>query len=212
MFNKHDVRRDFERIGNWVDTQSRVLDLGCGDGDLLDYLHTAKQTQGVGVEINDERVIACVKRGVNVIQQNLDEGLAMFGDQQFDTVVLSQTLQAVHQTEHVLLEMVRVARMGVVSFPNFGYWPHGWSILRGRMPVTGQMPYAWYNTPNIHLCTLKDFEDLCDKLGLRIVERVTFGPDKEVKWLPSWRATLALYRFTSAAQPSKQACDVGLRA
>ena len=193
------VRRDFKRIANWVDTDSRVLDLGCGDGDLLDYLHAVKQTKGVGVEINDERVIACVKRGVNVIQQNLDEGLAMFGDQQFDTVVLSQTLQAVHQTEHVLLEMVRVARTGVVSFPNFGYWPHGWSILRGRMPVTGQMPYAWYDTPNIHLCTLKDFEDLCHKLGLRILERVTFGPDKQVTWLPSWRATLALYRFTAQA-------------
>lgn len=203
MGNDTHIRRDFERIGNWVDKGSRVLDLGCGDGDLLDYLHGHKQTQGVGVEINDERVIACVKRGVNVIQQNLDEGLAMFGDQQFDTVVLSQTLQAVHQTEHVLREMVRVGRTGVVSFPNFGYWPHGWSILRGRMPVTGQMPYAWYNTPNIHLCTLKDFEDLCQQLGLRIIERVTFGPHRQVKWLASWRATLALYRFT-AGEPSSR--------
>lgn len=190
------VRRDFERIGRWVDRGSRVLDLGCGDGALLGYLRDVKQTQGVGVEISDDRVIACVERGVDVIQQNLDDGLAMFGDQQFDTVVLSQTLQAVRQTEHVLREMVRVGRTGVVSFPNFGYWPHGWSILKGRMPVTGQMPYAWYNTPNIHLCTLKDFEDLCAKLGLRILERVTFSPDSEVKWLPSWRATLALYRFT----------------
>lgn len=190
------VRRDFERIGRWVDRGSRVLDLGCGDGALLGYLRDLKQTQGVGVEISDDRVIACVERGVDVIQQNLDDGLAMFGDQQFDTVVLSQTLQAVRQTEHVLREMVRVGRTGVVSFPNFGYWPHGWSILKGRMPVTGQMPYAWYNTPNIHLCTLKDFEDLCTKLGLRILERVTFSPDSEVKWLPSWRATLALYRFT----------------
>lgn len=191
------VRRDFERIGSWVDQGSRVLDLGCGDGSLLGYLRNARQTRGVGVEISDERVIACVERGVDVIQQNLDDGLAMFGDQQFDTVVLSQTLQAVHQTEHVLREMVRVGRTGVVSFPNFGYWPHGWSILRGRMPVTGQMPYAWYNTPNIHLCTLKDFEDLCRKLNLQILERVTFSPDSEVKWLASWRATLALYRFTS---------------
>jgi methionine biosynthesis protein MetW len=190
------VRRDFERIGRWVDRGSRVLDLGCGDGALLGYLRDVKQTQGVGVEISDDRVIACVERGVDVIQQNLDDGLAMFGDQQFDTVVLSQTLQAVRQTEHVLREMVRVGRTGVVSFPNFGYWPHGWSILKGRMPVTGQMPYAWYNTPNIHLCTLKDFEDLCAKLGLQILERVTFSPDSEVKWLPSWRATLALYRFT----------------
>jgi methionine biosynthesis protein MetW len=191
------VRRDFERIARWVDPGTRVLDLGCGDGALLGYLRDVRQTRGVGVEISDERVIACVERGVDVVQQNLDEGLALFGDQQFDTVVLSQTLQAVRQTEHVLREMVRVGRTAVVSFPNFGYWPHGWSILRGRMPVTGQMPYAWYNTPNIHLCTLHDFEDLCRKLGLHILERVTFSPRAEVKWLASWRATLALYRFTN---------------
>lgn len=196
------IRRDFERIGHWVQTGSRVLDLGCGDGALLGYLRRIKQTQGLGVEISDDRVIACVERGVDVIQQNLDDGLALFDDQQFDTVVLSQTLQAVRQTEHVLREMVRVGRTGVVSFPNFGYWPHGWSILRGRMPVTGQMPYAWYNTPNIHLCTLKDFEDLCDKLGLRILERVTFSPNAEVKWLAGWRATLALYRFTRQSESS----------
>lgn len=196
MARDNGVRRDFERIGRWVEPGTRVLDLGCGDGALLGYLRDVRQTRGVGVEISDERVIACVERGVEVVQQNLDEGLALFGDQQFDTVVLSQTLQAVRQTEHVLREMVRVGRTGVVSFPNFGYWPHGWSILRGRMPVTGQMPYAWYNTPNIHLCTLKDFEDLCSKLGLTILERVTFSPSGEVRWLASWRTTLALYRFT----------------
>jgi len=191
------ARRDFERISRWVEPNSRVLDLGCGDGALLSYLRDTRQARGVGVEISDERVIACVEGGVDVIQQNLDEGLALFGDQQFDTVVLSQTLQAVHQTEHVLREMVRVGRTAVVSFPNFGYWPHGWSILRGRMPVTGQMPYAWYDTPNIHLCTLKDFEDLCRKLGLQILERVTFSPEREVRWFASWRTTLALYRFTT---------------
>lgn len=191
------VRRDFEQIGNWVEPQSRVLDLGCADGALLDYLAHQKNVTGVGVEIDDQRVIACVERGVDVIQQNLDDGLALFGDHQFDTVVLSQTLQAVHQTEHVLKEMVRVGRRAVVSFPNFGYWPHGWSILRGRMPVTGQMPYAWYDTPNIHLCTLQDFEDLCEKLGLRILQRVTFGPHGPVTWLAGWRATLALYQFTA---------------
>jgi methionine biosynthesis protein MetW len=197
----HSVRRDFKRIAHWVEPGSRVLDLGCGDGALLGFLQNARQTRGVGVEIDDHRVIACVQRGVDVIQQNLEEGLALFGDQQFDTVLLSQTLQAVHHTEHILQEMVRVGRTAVVSFPNFGYWPHGWSILRGRMPVTGQMPYAWYDTPNIHLCTLKDFEDLCQKLGLRILERATFGPTQEVKWLASWRATLGLYRVT--AEPTR---------
>src|SRR5690606_1379899 len=135
---------------------------------LLAHLQDTRQVRGAGVEINDESVIESVRRGVQVIQQNLEEGLALFGDQQFDTVVLSQTLQSMHHTEHILREMARVARYGVVSFPNFGYWPHGWSILRGRMPVTGEMPYQWYDTPNIHLCTLRDFEDLASQLGLRI--------------------------------------------
>jgi methionine biosynthesis protein MetW len=193
------VRRDFRRIAGWVEPGSRVLDLGCGDGSLLSYLRDARQIRGVGVEISDERVIACVHRGVDVIQQNLEDGLAMFGDRRFDTVVLSQTLQSMRHTEHILREMARTGRTGVVSFPNFGYWPHGWSILRGRMPVTRQIPYAWYDTPNIHLCTLRDFEDLCAKLGLRILERVTFGPTAEVKWFASWRTTLALYRFTADA-------------
>ena len=151
--------------------------------------------RGAGVEIDDERVIACVRRGVEVIQQNLEDGLALFDDKQFDTVVLSQTLQSMHHTEHILREMARVSRFGIVSFPNFGYWPHGWSILRGRMPVTGQMPYQWYNTPNIHLCTLRDFEDLARDVGVRILERATFNDEREIKVLPGWRSTLAVYRF-----------------
>jgi len=112
-------------------------------------------------------------------------------------VVLSQTLQSMHRTEHILREMARVARYGIVSFPNFGYWPHGWAILRGRMPVTGQMPYQWYNTPNIHLCTLRDFEQLAGVVDLRILERATFNEGREVKLFPSWRSTLAVYRFAS---------------
>jgi methionine biosynthesis protein MetW len=191
------VRQDLLRIAHWIEPKSRVLDLGCGDGVLLEYLQQQRQVTGVGVEIDDQRVIACAKRGVDVIQQNLEDGLALFSGACFDTVVLSQTLQSMHHTEHILMEMARVARYGIVSFPNFGYFPHGISLLRGRMPVTGQMPYAWYNTPNIHLCTLKDFEDLCRSLGLKILERATYGPDSEVKLFAGWRATLALYRFTS---------------
>jgi methionine biosynthesis protein MetW len=174
-----------------------VLDLGCGDGTLLAHLKRSKSVQGVGVEISDEHVLSCVQRGVHVIQQNLEDGLAMFDDQQFDTVVLSQTLQSMHNTEHILREMTRVAREAVVSFPNFGYWPHGWSILLGRMPVTGQMPYDWHDTPNIHLCTLKDFERLSHKLGFSILERATFNDQREVKFLAGWRSTLAAYRFTA---------------
>lgn len=192
-----DLRGDLARIAQWVQPNSRVLDLGCGDGALLAHLQQSKNVQGVGVEISDDRVLSCVQRGVHVIQQNLEDGLAMFDDQQFDTVVLSQTLQSMHNTEHILREMVRVAREGIVSFPNFGYWPHGWSILRGRMPVTGQMPYDWYNTPNIHLCTLKDFERLANTLEFTILERATFNDQYEVKLFAGWRSTLAAYRFTA---------------
>ncbi|MDS1140304.1 methionine biosynthesis protein MetW [Pusillimonas sp. SM2304] len=191
------VRADLKRIASWIAPDSRVLDLGCADGTLLAYLQNSKNVVGAGVELNDEQMIAAVRRGVPVIQQNLEEGLALFDDQQFDTVVLSRTLQSMHNTEHILREMARVARFGIVSFPNFGYWPHGWSILRGRMPVTGEMPYQWFDTPNIHLCTLKDFEDLALALQLRITHLATFNGNKEVKLLPSWRSTLAVYRFES---------------
>jgi methionine biosynthesis protein MetW len=192
------LRADLVRIAQWIRPNSSVLDLGCGDGALLGHLKQTKGIRGVGVEISDARVLSCVQRGVHVIQQNLEDGLAMFDDQQFDTVVLSQTLQSMHRTEHILREMARVAREAIVSFPNFGYWPHGWSILRGRMPVTGQMPYDWYDTPNIHLCTLKDFERLAATLNFTILERATFNDEHEVKTLAGWRSTLAAYRFTAA--------------
>jgi len=190
------LRPDLARIAQWIAPGSRVLDLGCEDGALLASLRDTRGVRGVGVEIDDASVCACVARGVEVIQQNLEEGLALFGNNQFDTVVLSQTLQSMHHTEHILREMARVGRHGIVSFPNFGYWPHGWSILRGRMPVTSQMPYTWYNTPNIHLCTLADFERLADQLGLHVIARATFNGEREVRVLPGWRSMLALYRFT----------------
>jgi methionine biosynthesis protein MetW len=193
------LRPDLVRIASWIGEGSRVLDLGCGDGSLLAYLQENKHAVGAGVELNDQHVIESVRRGVQVIQQNLEDGLALFGDQQFDTVVLSQTLQSMHHTEHILREMARVARYGVVSFPNFGYWPHGWSILRGRMPVTGEMPYQWYDTPNIHLCTLRDFEDLAAQLGLRITHLAAFNGAGEISFLRGWRSTLAVYRFESPA-------------
>lgn len=191
------LRVDLLRIAEWIEPGSRVLDLGCSDGRLLDYLQRTRQVHGAGVELDDERVIAAVRRGVRVIQQNLEEGLALFDDKQFDTVVLSQTLQSMHHTEHILREMARVAHYGIVSFPNFGYWPHGWSILRGRMPVNDQMPYQWYDTPNIHLCTLRDFQLLAAQLGLRITHQATFRGDQEILRLRGWRSQLAVYRFES---------------
>jgi len=193
----HALRPDLARIAGWIAPGCRVLDLGCGDGMLLAHLRAHRQVIGTGVELHDAQVIQSVARGVDVIQQNLEEGLALFDDQQFDTVVLSQTLQSMHRTEHILREMGRVARYGIVSFPNFGYWSHGWSILRGRMPVTGQMPYQWYDTPNIHLCTLKDFELLAAALGLRITDLATFTDGREIRVLRSWRSMLAVYRFAA---------------
>ena len=195
-------RPDLLRIAQWIAPGSRVLDLGCGDGTLLAWLRDHKQVDGAGVEFDDTRVIASVQRGVRVIQQNLEEGLALFADQQFDSVVLSQTLQSMHHTEHILREMARVARYGIVSFPNFGHWTHGLSILKGRMPVTGQMPYEWYNTPNIHLCTMNDFEDLARQLGLKVTHVATFNQGKEVRFLAGWRSALAVYRFESPYAPA----------
>jgi methionine biosynthesis protein MetW len=189
------LRADLRLIAEWIAPGSQVLDLGCGDGALLAHLRDTRQCRGYGVEIADSHVLECVKRGVNVVQANLDAGLRLFPDDKFDAVVLSQTLQAVHRVEAVLREMARVARQGIVSFPNFGHWKHALSLLAGRMPVTKQIPYQWYDTPNIHLCTPKDFEILAAKLGLTITNRALLADGEPVGMLPALRATLAVYRF-----------------
>lgn len=190
-------RPDLVRIASWIEPSTRVLDLGCADGKLLAHLQHTKNVQAAGIERDPQAMVSSVRRGVPVIQQDLEEGLALFEDQHFDTVVLSKTLQSMLNTEHILREMARVARYGIVSFPNFGHWSHGLSILAGRMPVSKEMPYEWYNTPNIHLCTLRDFQDLAKSLGLRITHRVVFAGKKETSLLPSLRGTLAVYRFES---------------
>jgi methionine biosynthesis protein MetW len=189
------LRYDLDLIANWIKPGSRVVDLGCGDGALLAYLRDVRGCRGYGVEIADALVLDCVKQRVNVVQANLDAGLRLFDDDMFDTVVLSQTLQAVHQVESVLREMARVGREGIVSFPNFGHWKHALSLLAGRMPVTRQIPYQWYDTPNIHLCTPKDFEILAARLGLIITDKALLAEGKPVAALPALRATLAIYRF-----------------
>lgn len=189
------LRADLALIAQWIPAGSRVLDLGCGDGALLDHLQRQRQCTGYGVEIDDQRVLACVRRGVEVIQRDIETGLGMFGAGGFDVVVLSMALQATHETERVLAEMSQVATEGIVSIPNFGHWYHAWSILMGRMPVSREMPYAWYDTPNLHLATVRDFEDFLDRLGLRITQRAFLANGRALRWLPGLRATQAIYRF-----------------
>lgn len=188
-------RADLDLIESWVPMGAKVLDLGCGDGSFMARLMDTRKATGYGVDIDDTNVQRSVNNGINVIQQDLEAGLAMFEDHAFDVVILSQTLQAMHNTERILKEIARVGKEGVVSFPNFGHWYHLWSIAWGRMPVSKQMPYEWYNTPNIHLCTVKDFEALVDQIGYRVLGKQLFRHDQPVQWLGNLRSTLAVYRF-----------------
>ena len=189
------LRDDLRQIAAWIRDGARVLDLGCGDGALMAYLRDSRAAQVYGVEIADDSILQCVRKSLSVIQADLESGLRMFPDRMFDIVVLSQTLQAMHQTEAVLHEMARVGRQGIVSFPNFGHWRHLMSLLGGRMPVSPQMPYQWYDTPNVHLCTPRDFEILAGRLGLAITGRALLANSRPVRALPNLRSKLAVYRF-----------------
>ena len=191
-----ELRADLAIIADWIRPYANVLDLGCGDGALLSYLSQVKHCHGYGVEIDDAEVLACARRGVDVIQRNIEDGLGMFrGGDKFDVVVLSMALQATKRTEKVLEDMSHVAREGIVSFPNFGHWFHVWSILRGRMPITREMPYEWFDTPNLHLTTPHDFEDLAERLGLVIMERIFLAEGRPVRWFSVKRATQPIYRY-----------------
>ena len=190
-------RPDFDLITNWIAPGDRVLDLGCGDGELLRHLIDTRGVHGWGVEIDDENVLAAIRNGINIIQGNLERPLDEFADQAFDHVVLSRTLQTVRHTEGILREMLRVGREAVVSFPNFAYWKNLRSVLDGRMPVSEDLPYQWYDSPNVRFFTLLDFEDLCDRMGLVIRERNVLDEEgnlveREVNFLGS----LAVYRLT----------------
>jgi len=189
------LRQDLAQIASWIESNTRILDLGCGDGALLKHLRDSRNCTGYGIEIADASVLECVRREVNVIQADLESGLRMFADAMFDTVVLSQTLQAMHNVEAILREMVRVGRRGIVSFPNFGHWRHAVSLLAGHMPVTPDIPYQWYDTPNIHLCTPKDFEVLAARLEMRITDRALLARGEPLSVLPNLRASVAVYRF-----------------
>jgi len=190
--NEHDI------IERWVARGARVLDLGCGDGALLGRLWDAREVPGYGVEIDDAKVLACLKNDVNVLQMDLEDGLAAFADRSFDTVILSETLQAIHRQEPLLKEMLRVGREAIVSFPNFGYWRARIQIaLEGHMPVSQELPYQWYDTPNVHHCTLVDFEALCAKLGFRVLERVVLTGGAPVSLLPNLLGALVVYRVSA---------------
>ena len=193
------VRPDFAAIAAWIPRGSTVLDLGCGDGSLLRYLKETREVRGYGVEINDADIVSCIANGVNVIQNDLESGLADFESSSFDYVMLSQTLQATRHTEPLIQEMLRVGREGIVSFPNFGYWKNRLNILLGNMPVSRELPYQWYDTPNVHLCTLDDFETFCRDHRVDVLERRVMNGENEVKVLPNLFGSTAVYRFQRSA-------------
>lgn len=194
------MRPDFTIIADWIEPGSRVLDLGCGDGTLLAYLNQEKSVTGYGVEIDDDNITQCIRSGVNVIHMDLNEGLSEFDQDSFDYVVLSLTLQAMRRPDLILREMMRVGSEGIVTFPNFGNWKARLQLaFGGKMPVTKSMPNTWFDTPNIHLCTIKDFEQLCQDLGFEILESraVTHAHKSGIGLglFPNLLGQIALYRF-----------------
>jgi methionine biosynthesis protein MetW len=194
-------RPEFDAIAAWIEPGAQVLDLGCGDGSLLRYLIEVRRAMGYGIEIDDGNVLASVRHRVNVLQSDLESGLAGFETASFDYVILSQTLQAVRHTEQIIGEMLRVGRQAIVTFPNFGYWGHRLQVLAGRMPVSPTLPYKWYDTPNVHLFTLRDFESFCADHGIRILERIVMDQGRVVSVLPNLLGSLAVYRFDRGPQP-----------
>ena len=189
-------RQDFAIIAGWVVFGSKVLDLGCGDGTLLQFLSSSLETKGYGVEKDDANWLTCMQNGTNVIQMDLEAGLSGFEDQSFDTVILSQTLQAMHNTEEIVQEMLRVGREIIVTFPNFGYWRNRLQIAGGgHMPVSKDLPYQWFDTPNVHLCTINDFDKFCKNHKISVIERKVITEGVEVSFMPNLLGNLAMYRL-----------------
>jgi methionine biosynthesis protein MetW len=188
----NNLRPDLTIIQHWVKPNSQVLDLGCGEGELLSYLRAEKGVRGYGLEINPEKITHCIKNGINVIEQNLDTGLSNFKDNSIDTVVMAQALQAVQNPDLLVDEMLRIGNQAIVTFPNFGYWrTRLYLLLKGRMPMSESLPYNWYDTPNIHLCTFKDFEQLCHNKGIRILNKTVVDDQHNEHWhIGLWPAML----------------------
>lgn len=194
------TRVDFALIANWVKKNAKVLDLGCGDGALLAQLQHSHRIHGYGIEKDDNNWLAALNNGINVIQMNLEEGLSGFEDNSFDVVILSQTLQAMHHTEAIVLDMLRVGREVIVTFPNFGYWRNRVQLaIGGHMPVSRQLPYQWYDTPNVHFCTVYDFDQFCANHKIDVKERLVLTEGKPVDFAPNIRGNLALYRLQKSA-------------
>lgn len=192
-------RQDFAIIAGWVGFGTKVLDLGCGDGELLVYLHGSLEVKGYGVEKDDANWLACLNNGMNVIQMDLEDGLSGFEDQSFDTVILSQTLQAMHNTEEIVQEMLRVGKEIIVTFPNFGYWRNRLQITTGNMPVSKTLPYQWFDTPNVHLCTIHDFDEFCKNHKISVIERKVITDGNDVNFMPNLFGNLAMYRLKANA-------------
>ncbi|MDP6435345.1 MAG: methionine biosynthesis protein MetW [Arenicellales bacterium] len=195
------LRSDLQIIAEWIQPGNHILDLGCGDGSLMGYLARTKSVTGYGIEIEDHYIPQCIRNGVNVLQMDLDRGLTEFSDNSFDQVILSMALQTMHYPHLLMKEMLRVGREGIITFPNFGHWKVRWYLAgRGRMPVSEALPNYWYNTPNIHLCTLQDFEELCRQHNFQIQERRTLNHHHEtglgLRLLPNLLGEIVLYRFT----------------
>ena len=184
-------------IAQLVPQGARVLDLGCGDGALLAHLRDTRGCSGYGVEIDDAKVQASLQRGIDVLQLNLEDGLAMFADNSFDVVLQIDTLQHLRNAETMLRETARVGRQAVVAFPNFAHWPNRLSVMLGRMPVTKRLPYQWYDTPNIRVGTFADFEVLARRNGLRIEDAFGLEQGQTVRLWPNWRASTAVFKLSN---------------
>ena len=189
-------RSVMEAIANLVPEGARVLDLGCGDGALLAHLQAQRGCTGYGIEIDDDNILACTQRGVNVIQLNLDAGLSMFGDQSFDVVLQIDTLQHLRNAATVLIETARVGRIGIVAFPNFAHWPNRLSVLLGRMPVTRRLPYEWYDTPNIRVGTHADLQVLAQRNGLQVLDSFGLQNGRIIRTAPNLLASTSVLKFS----------------
>jgi methionine biosynthesis protein MetW len=195
------LRPDLAFIAHWVPDQAHVLDVGCGDGVMLNYLQSDKRCSGYGIEIADDKVLDSTRRGISVIQQDMEQGLSIFGDNSFDTVLCLSSLQMMKHVEALLRDIVRVGAEAIVSFPNFAYWPHRLALMKGRMPVSKSLPFQWYDTPNLRCATITDFEQLANEVGLDVLECVALGEDgKPVTFLPSLRGQLAVFRLKKKVQ------------